>query len=133
MLLAGVLEYVLASGRLEEVTLRESTKGYLAQVVTLEARLAATVGTDGRQVAMQDELDHIKATYGVEYAALFDAGGGLVAAAAAGRKTEDRVDAQGLSDVLSSQRPLVRVEADQGEVGEAGRYEFLLPVRSPEG
>ena len=35
--------------------------------------------------------------------------------------------------MISSKRPLVRVEADEDEVGEEGRYEFLIPVRSPEG
>ena len=30
---------------------------------------------------MRDELGHIKATYGIEYAALFDADGALVATA----------------------------------------------------
>jgi diguanylate cyclase (GGDEF)-like protein len=133
MLLGGVLVYVMVSREWVQITLAESTKGYQAQVATLEGRLASSVSAAGRLEVMRDELNHIKATYGVEYAALFDSAGGLVATSAGGRNTEVQVDAQGLRDVISSQRPLVRVEADEGEASDEGRYEFLIPVHSPEG
>ena len=35
--------------------------------------------------------------------------------------------------MVASGAPSVAVEAEEGEAGELGRYEFLLPVRTPAG
>lgn len=133
ILVAGVLEYALTSQQLKEHTLKEISNSYLAEVADLETHLAVDVGVDGRQQAIQTDLDHIKAFYGTEYVALFDATGRALAVAATQPQTHNSVDAQGLRTVISSQRPLIGTEADEGERGEAGRYEFLLPVQSQDG
>jgi len=130
ILMAGLLEYVFASRQLEERTLQEASYVYAAEVAGLEKYLAEDLGADGRPQAMQAELDHLKATYGTEYVALFDATGRALVVSPRRAKTHDAVDPQALRTVISSQRPLIRPDADEGV---AGRYEFLFPVRSPDG
>lgn len=113
--------------------LKETSNVYLAEVANLETILAEDLGADGRQQAIEGELNHIKTSYGTEYVALFDATGRSLAVASAQTQTDHSVDTQALRTVISTRRPLISAETDEGEAGEAGRYEFLLPVQSRDG
>lgn len=135
MTLAGLIEYAFASQQLEQRTLAESVKRYSADITGLEQALAGDLDPGARRAAIRHELNDISGTYGTIQLALFDAEGATVGGAGESDDPgqEENVDPEKLRSVVSSQRPLTGVEQEDGEAGQDGRYEFLLPVRSPRG
>lgn len=127
---AGLVEYVVASDQVEQRALEAAIGNYEAEVVGLEVVLAAGLAPDARRAAVAAELEHIAATNGTVYVGLFDANGRPVGVVGTGTNT---VDAERLADVLASGEPSAESERDEGEAGQSGRYEFVLPVRSPDG
>jgi diguanylate cyclase (GGDEF)-like protein len=136
---AGLVEYEFSAQHLERSIVKESTAEYLAEVHGLEEVLAADLAPQVRQQQIKEELEHLVQTYGTQYVALFDAEGAVVGVAgedgqeSEGGPEEDAVDPRKVRSVASSEQPITGIEEEEGEAGEEGRYEFLLPVRVPGG
>lgn len=130
VVVAGAIEYALVSRQVEQRTLAASIDDYEAEIAGLQTVLAAELSPEARRAAVSAELDEIAATNGAEYVGLFDAQGRSVVAVGTG---DNSVDAERLSAVLTSGRPSASPERDAGEAGEPDRYEFLLPVHTPDG
>jgi len=130
VIIAGLVEYAVASRQMEQRTLEAAIGSYEAEVTGLEDILAADLAPDARQLAIAAELDHIASTNGTEYVGLFDATGMPVGVV--GPQLE-AAELEKFNDVLATGLPSAEAESDSGESGQLDRYEFQLPVRSPDG
>lgn len=130
MTVAGVIEYAVAVDQLEERSLAETAKGYEADLEGLTDVLSADLAPAARQEAVSDELDRVAQTYGTRNVILFAADGRLIEATDG---EPDEAKTADLRSVLSFGSPSWREEKDEGEAMDEGRYEFLLPVRTPAG
>lgn len=133
MLLAGVVEYSIATRQLADRALQENARNYQAQVEVLQDVLAQDLAPQRREGAVEDELRRIGRGYGTLYAGLFDRSGQPFGSRATEATDPQDVDPDNLAAVVASGELSVQSEADEGEMGEVGRYEFLLPVTAPEG
>lgn len=135
MLVASAVEYAAAHQRIVDRTLEESLRSYGAQVAEVEEALAIGSDPKTRDAAIDDELHRILHTYGTLYVGLFDRENRLVASAEGGPAVHkaNQIHAGRLAEVLTTGQATVEIEADEGEGGQEGRYEFLLPVSSPGG
>jgi diguanylate cyclase (GGDEF)-like protein len=130
MVAGGLLEYAIAADQVEQRALESTTRSYEAEVGALETVLALSLAPAARQEAIAHELRHIATTHGTVYAGLFDADGRSVSVVGA---KNSGIEAQKIRGVVSSGVPSAGAESDAREAGQAYRYEFLLPVRSPDG
>lgn len=136
MSVGGGVEYAASARQIERRVVEESTAGYLAEVHGLEEVLAAELAPQARREQIGRELDRLLQTHETRYVALFDAEGTIVGVAgedgqeSAGGQ-EDTVDTRKVRSVALSQQPIAGIEEEEGEAGEEGRYEFLVPVRAP--
>ncbi|MHA7154785.1 EAL domain-containing protein [Arthrobacter sp. TMN-50] len=135
MLLAGLADYGLGHQQIVDRALQDSLLSYGALASGVEEVLAAESDPTIRSEAIADEIRHLGLSYGTVYVGLFDAQNRLIASTADGRAGVDdshHVDPGRLAEVLSTGQATVEMEADEGEESD-GRYEFILPVSSPEG
>lgn len=136
MLAVGAVEYVVAAEQLERRTVDGTMQAYVMHAEGIEKALAsAPAGALERQEGVEEHLAHITVVPGTTGATLFDAQGRAVAAADEGADDGEAgatVDPEKVREVLSSLRPLYVAEHNEGETGD-GQFEFLVPVRSPEG
>ena len=130
------VEYAYASQQLEERILRESVQQQTAHVLEVEQILAAALSSLERQAALDAKLDEIAGDYEIRFVGLFDAEGRALGVSGqdieAGQEVE-ALDPAKVRSVVSSQQPFAGIEEDEGESGQEGRYEFLLPVSSSDG
>ncbi len=130
MAVAGVIEYTVAAEQLEERSLAEVAKGYEADLDGLTDVLSVDLVPAVRREAIGDELDRVAQTYGTKNVILFTADGRLIDATGNNPDEDKTAD---IRAVLSSGSPSWEEEKDEGEAGDGSRYEFLLPVRTPDG
>lgn len=121
MAAGGLVEYAVASQLVKESALEFVIRGYEAEIKVLEENLAAGLAPDARQAAIDVELTHIASSYGTSYVGLFDADGRSVGVVG----SNHRHAATALQATISSVAP--------SAIARSGRYEILLPVRSPDG
>ncbi len=134
MLLGAGVEYAIASHQVEQRALEAAAADYAADLSGLELVLAADLPPDARRIAARAQLQGVLATHGTEYVALLDADGGALGVAGGRSSTPD---VEEVAAVAASGRAVQRAErdADADAAADRGahRYEFLLPVRSPDG
>jgi len=133
LLVGGCVEYVLAEQQLKARTLAEATRVLEYEARELEEILARDARPELRGAEVGAELSHVQGRPGTIYVGLFDATGELVASAVQSSAKREYLDPDRLAEVLSTRRSTVEVETEEGESGDGGRYEFLLPVRGPDG
>jgi len=133
LLVGSCVEYVLAERQLTARALEEAARNYESEAHALEDVLNRHPDLERRTLVIRNELRHVQETAGTVYVGLFNAKGRLVASTAQSSGRQQSVDPDRLAEVLSTGRPTVEAEADPGESADGGRYEFLLPVRSPDG
>jgi diguanylate cyclase (GGDEF)-like protein len=127
---AGLVGYAVSSHQMEQLALEAMIGSYESEIVGLESVLASDLAPDAQRVARAAELDHIAATYGTEYVGLFDATGRPVLVTDA---TPTTIEAARFADVLATGIPSAKPERDSDHAGQPDHYEFILPVRSPDG
>ncbi len=130
MIAAGLVEYSVAVHQLEQRSLEAALNGYTTEVAGLEEILFADLPPAERAEAIDHELEHISLTYGTAYVGLFDADGRSVGPVDRG----SHIHLGAIREVISSGEPSAHEEGQEGGVGgQEHRFEFLLPVRSPDG
>lgn len=138
MLVAGLIEYGVARQQIRDRALEDARRNYetLAQGLE-EALMDIDAGSRGEAIA--DEIRHLQYSQGTVYVALFDTAGRLIARSddQSSRGEFENVDAARFAKVLSTGETTVETEADHAEADHehtsARGYEFLVPLRSPEG
>lgn len=136
LVVAGLVEYAVGAQRLRDRLLTESLSHHEVHVPHLVELLAEQDAAQAREAVRAEMQDIVDTGYGTTYAALFTADGELVAAAVPeGRAAPDDhdVDPALLAQVVATGEPVVVEEQEEGETDDAGRYEFLVPVRTPDG
>ena len=134
MLVAGLIEFGLARQQVIDQALEESRRDYELLAAGLEDALAEKTGRAERSEAMAHQLAHVKRSNGTVYVGLFDGDGKLLASSNSGADggASEEEDAGRLSEVLLTGRTTVKTESEIGGTG-VTRYEFLVPVSSPDG
>lgn len=134
MLVAGLIEFGLARQQVIDQALEESRRDYELLAAGLEDALAEKTGRAERSEAMAHQLAHVKRSNGTVYVGLFDGDGKLLASSDSGADggASEEEDAGRLSEVLLTGRTTVKTESEIGGTG-VTRYEFLVPVSSPDG
>lgn len=130
LLIAGLVGYAVSSHQMEQLVLEAMIGSYESEIVGLESILAADLAPDARRDAIAAELDYIAETYGTEYVGLFDATGRPVRVTGA---APTPIEAAKFSDVLASGTPSAQSDGHSSQAGHSNHYEFILPVRSPDG
>jgi diguanylate cyclase (GGDEF)-like protein len=129
MAVGSGVEYVGGSRALEARVLEEALHGYEADLEGLEEALGSGLTGSARQYGIEAALRAVGRTHGTAYVGLFQADGTPIDVVGGEADLLDPARAHG---VAMTGVPLVAPESDEGE-DEEGRYEFLLPVASPDG
>jgi diguanylate cyclase (GGDEF)-like protein len=132
MLAAGAMEFGVSQQQLADRTLKDSLRDYQALAQGVEEALVPGAQPVPPSEAVSRELHHLGYSYGTVYVGLFASDGRLIS----GSRKEagpGGADVSRLAQVAATGQATVGMETDPGEDGEGGRYEFLLPVSSPEG
>ncbi len=133
MALAGLVEYSVASRQLENRVLQAALEQQTVHTAHLERLFARDLPTGTSKAELTAELAEISAGYEVRFVALWSADAALV-----GRAGQDIDEGRELSPVETSTIASV-ASTDQAvarrgaEARDQDRFEFLLPVSTPDG
>lgn len=136
MALAGLLEHTVGSRQLEHRVLQSALEQQTVHTAHLEELYAGDQQGDAFQAALTSELEEVAAGYEVRYVELWTADGTSLGTAGQDTQSLDdfrSVDALTILSVAASQEPVAMRSDDVAADGEKGRFEFVLPVSTPDG